>query len=68
MCFTFLKAKDTTSARRCARTTWSRPEALLDGPKTIHLPYDITAMGPDGRLFESEAGGDVQIGVEIPDG
>ena len=44
-------------------------KALLDGPKMIHLPYDVTAMGPDGRLFEPEAGGDVrQIGVEIPDG
>ena len=70
MCFTFLKAKGhNIGSSLCEDDMVETCKALLDGPKTIHLPYDITAMGPDGRLFESEAGGDVrQIGVEIPDG
>ncbi len=70
MCFTFLKAKGhNIGSSLCEDDMVETCKALLDGPKTIHLPYDITAMGPDGRLFEPEAGGDIrQIGVEIPDG
>ena len=70
MCFTFLKAKGhNIGSSLCEDDMVETCKALLDGPKRIHLPYDITAMGPDGRLFEPEAGGDVrQIGVEIPDG
>ena len=70
MCFTFLKAKGhNIGSSLCEDDMVETCKALLDGPKMIHLPYDITAMGPDGRLFEPEAGGDVrQIGVEIPDG
>lgn len=70
MCFTFLKAKGhNIGSSLCEDDMVETCKALLCGPKTIHLPYDITAMGPDGRLFEPEAGGDVrQIGVEIPDG
>lgn len=70
MCFTFLKAKGHSIGSSLCEDDMVEPcKALLEGPKMIHLPYDITAMGPDGRLFEPEAGGDVrQIGVEIPDG
>ncbi len=70
MCFTFLKAKGhSIGSSLCEDDMVETCKALLDGPKLIHLPYDITAMGPEGRLFEPEAGGDVrQIGVEIPDG
>ena len=70
MCFTFLKAKGhNIGSSLCEDDMVETCKALLDGPTMIHLPYDITAMGPDGRLFEPEAGGDVrQIGVEIPDG
>ena len=70
MCFTFLKAKGhNIGSSLCEDDMVETCKALLDGPKMIHLPYDITAMGPDGRLFEPEAGGDIrQIGVEIPDG
>ena len=70
MCFTFLKAKGhKIGSSLCEDDMIDTCKTLLDGPKTIHLPYDITAMGPDGRLFEPEAGGDVrQIGMEIPDG
>ncbi|MEM9891753.1 MAG: phosphoglycerate kinase [Actinomycetota bacterium] len=42
---------------------------LLASGATIHLPEDITALGPDGTLFDPDAGGDVrQIGVNVPDG
>ena len=70
MCFTFLKAKGhKVGSSLCEDDMIDTCKTLLDGPKTIYLPYDITAMGPDGRLFEPEAGGDVrQIGMEIPDG
>ena len=70
MCFTFLKAKGhSIGSSLCEEDMVETCKALLEGSKMIHLPYDITAMGPDGRLFEPEAGGDVrQIGVEIPDG
>ena len=70
MCFTFLKAKGhSIGASLCEDDMVDTCRALLDGPKPIHLPYDITAMSPDAKLFEPEAGGEVrQIGVEIPDG
>jgi phosphoglycerate kinase len=42
---------------------------LLEGPKTIHLPSDITALGPGGKIGDPSAGGEVrQLGVNIPDG
>ncbi|MEM9656103.1 MAG: phosphoglycerate kinase, partial [Actinomycetota bacterium] len=66
MAFTFLKAKghsvgssllEEDMVETCAR--------LLDGDKPIHLPEDVTALGPGGKLFEPEAGGEVrQAGVD----
>ena len=42
---------------------------LLDSDKPIRLPVDITALGPGGKLFEPEAGGEVrQVGQSVPDG
>ena len=70
MAFTFLKAKghsvgssllEEDMVETCAR--------LLAGSKPIHLPEDVTALGPGGKLFEPEAGGEVrQAGVDLPDG
>ncbi len=70
MAFTFLRARghsvgssllEEDMVETCAR--------LLDGPKPIHLPEDVTALGPGGKLFEPEAGGEVrQAGVDLPDG
>ena len=70
MAFTFLKAQghsvgssllEDDMVETCAR--------LLEGPKPIHLPEDVTALGPGGKLFEPEAGGEVrQAGVDLPDG
>lgn len=70
MCFTFLKAKGySIGASLCEDDMVDTCKALLDGPKPIHLPYDITAMSPDAKLFDPDAGGEVrQIGVQIPDG
>ena len=42
---------------------------LLQSDKPIHLPEDVTALGPGGTLFEPEAGGEVrQSGVDLPPG
>ena len=70
MAFTFLKSQghsvgssllEEDMVETCAR--------LLEGPKPIHLPHDVTALGPGGKLFEPEAGGEVrQAGVDLPDG
>ncbi len=70
MAFTFLKAQghsvgssllEDDMVDTCAR--------LLEGPKPIHLPEDVTALGPGGKLFEPQAGGEVrQAGVDLPDG
>src|SRR5690606_10099716 len=35
----------------------------------IHLPSDITALGPGGKIGDPEAGGEVrQAGTSLPDG
>ncbi|MDH3301227.1 MAG: phosphoglycerate kinase [Acidimicrobiia bacterium] len=70
MAFTFLKAQghsvgssllEDDMVETCGR--------LLDGPKPLYLPEDVTALGPGGKLFDPEAGGEVrQSGVDIPDG
>ena len=70
MAFTFLRAQghsvgssllEEDMIETCAR--------LLEQPKPIHLPEDVTALGPGGKLFEPEAGGEVrQAGVDLPDG
>lgn len=70
MAFTFLAAKghsvgesllESDMVETCAR--------LLDSGSVIHLPEDITALGPGGKLFDPAAGGEVrQVGASIPDG
>ncbi len=70
MAFTFLKARghnvgssllEPDMVETCAR--------LLEGPKPLYLPEDVTALGPGGQLFEPEAGGEVrQVGADVPDG
>ncbi|MEL7207917.1 MAG: phosphoglycerate kinase [Actinomycetota bacterium] len=70
MAFTFLAAQghgvgasllEADMVETCAK--------LLDSGATIHLPEDITALGPGGKLFEPEAGGEVrQVGASVPDG
>jgi phosphoglycerate kinase len=70
MCFTFLKAKGhSIGSSLCEDDMVETCARLLDQPKAIHLPYDITALGPGGKLFDPEAGGEVrQMGANLPDG
>lgn len=70
MCFTFLKAQGhSIGTSLCEADMVDTCRRLLDGPKEIHLPYDITALGPGGQLFDPAAGGDVrQMGADLPDG
>jgi phosphoglycerate kinase len=70
MCFTFLKAMghsigssllEEDMVETCAR--------LLDSDITLHLPTDITGLGPGGKIGDPEAGGEVrQFGRNLPDG
>lgn len=70
MCFTFLKAMghsigssllEQDMVDTCAR--------LLDAGITLHLPTDITGLGPGGKIGDPAAGGEVrQFGTNLPDG
>jgi phosphoglycerate kinase len=70
MCFTFLAAKghhvgdsllESDQIETCKR--------LLDSDVVIHIPHDVTALGPGGEIGNPDAGGDVrQLGCDIPDG
>jgi hypothetical protein len=69
MCFTFLAAQGHRSARRCSRPTRSTPAAALLESGKIHLPSDITALGPGGKIGDPDAGGEVrQAAPSLPDG
>jgi phosphoglycerate kinase len=70
MCFTFLAAQghpvgdsllEQDQIETCRR--------LLESDVPIHLPSDLTALGPGGKIGEPSAGGEVrQIGVNVADG
>ena len=70
MCFTFLKARGhRVGASRCEDSMVEHCRALLDGPVRIHLPHDLTALGPGGVPGDPGAGGEVrQVGADVPDG
>ncbi|NNE73466.1 MAG: phosphoglycerate kinase [Acidimicrobiales bacterium] len=70
MCFTFLAAQGhSVGASLFEPDMVDTCKALLDSGATIHLPSDITALGPGGKLFEPDAGGEVrQVGQSVPDG
>ena len=43
--------------------------ALLERGAGIHLPSDITALGPGGKIGDPDAGGEVrQVGTSMPEG
>ena len=71
MCFTFLAAQgNPVGASLFEADMVDTCRSLLDaaGDRLV-LPSDITGLGPGGKLFEPEAGGDVrQLGTAIPDG
>ena len=70
MCFTFLAAQghqigaslvEPDQIETCRR--------LLAETDAIHLPSDLTALGPGGKIGDPSAGGEVrQYGTDLPDG
>ena len=71
MCFTFLAAQGhPVGPARCSRRTRSRPAARCStAGAPIHLPSDITALGPGGKIGDPDAGGEVRRWASsLPDG
>ena len=70
MCFTFLKALGhQVGSSLLEEDQVDTCKALLDSGATIHLPSDITALGPGGKIGDPSAGGEVrQFGRNLPDG
>jgi phosphoglycerate kinase len=70
MCFTFLAAQGHhVGSSLLEEDKIDVCRELLDRTDAIHLPSDVTALGPGGELGNPGAGGEVrQLGVEIPDG
>ena len=70
MCFTFLAAK----GHRVGDSLLEADQIdtcreLLDSGITIHIPHDVTALGPGGQIGDPSAGGEVrQMGADLPDG
>lgn len=69
MCFTFLAAQGNSVGASLLETDQiDTCRRLLESGK-IHLPSDITALGPGGKIGDPEAGGEVrQAGTSLPDG
>jgi phosphoglycerate kinase len=70
MCFTFLAAQGRpTGASLLEEDQIETCRELLASGAAIHLPSDLTALGPGGKIGDPAAGGDVrQIGASVPDG
>src|SRR3546814_16225790 len=71
MCFTFLAAQGNPIGDSLFEADMvDTCRALLDqAGGTIHLPSDVTALGPGGKIGEPDAGGEVrQLPTSIPEG
>jgi phosphoglycerate kinase len=70
MCFTFLAAQGhRTGASLLEADQVDTCRLLLAAGTPIHLPSDITALGPGGVIGDPSAGGEVrQVGPSVPDG
>lgn len=70
MCFTFLAAQGhQVGASLLEQDQIDTCRRLLDSGATIHLPSDITGLGPGGKIGDPSAGGEVrQFGRDLPDG
>ena len=70
MCFTFLKAMGhQIGSSLCEDDQVDTCAKLLESGAVIHLPSDITALGPGGKIGDPSAGGEVrQFGRDVPDG
>jgi phosphoglycerate kinase len=69
MCFTFFAAQGkSVGASLLEEDQVDTCRRLLESGK-IHLPSDITALGPGGKIGDPDAGGEVrQAGTSLPDG
>ncbi len=70
MCFTFLAAQGhSIGASLVEIDQIDTCRQLLDDSESIHLPSDITALGPGGSIGDPTAGGEVrQMGTNLPAG
>lgn len=70
MCFTFLAAMGhQVGSSLLEEDQIETCRSLLDSGATIHLPSDITGLGPGGKIGDPSAGGEVrQFGRNLPDG
>ncbi|MGI9624260.1 MAG: phosphoglycerate kinase [Acidimicrobiales bacterium] len=70
MAFTFLKAQGhSVGSSLLEESQVSHCAALLESGAEIHLPHDLTALGPGGKIGDPEAGGEVrQTRVDLPEG
>lgn len=70
MCFTFLRAQGhSIGSSLCEEDQVETCRRILDSGAPIHLPSDLTALGPGGKIGDPSAGGEVrQFGVDLPDG
>jgi phosphoglycerate kinase len=70
MCFTFLAAQGhSVGSSLLEKDQIDTCKQLLASGATIHLPSDITGLGPGGKIGDPEAGGEVrQFGRDLPDG
>jgi phosphoglycerate kinase len=70
MCFTFLAAQGhSVGASLLEQDQIETCRRLLDSDVTIHIPHDITVLGPGGKIGDPSGGGEVrQVGADVPDG
>jgi phosphoglycerate kinase len=70
MCFTFLAAQGhSVGASLLEEDQIETCRRLLDSDVTIHIPHDLTVLGPGGTIGDPSAGGEVrQVGADVPDG
>jgi phosphoglycerate kinase len=70
MCFTFLAAQGhSIGSSLFEEDQVETCRKLLDSGAPIHLPHDITGLGPGGKIGDPSAGGEVrQFGTNLPDG
>lgn len=70
MCFTFLAAQGhAIGASLVEPDQIDTCRRLLASGMTIHLPHDLTVLGPGGTIGDPSAGGEVrQVGADVPEG
>lgn len=70
MCFTFLAAQGHAIGSSLVEPDQiDTCKRLLASGITIHLPHDLTVLGPGGKIGDPSAGGEVrQVGADVPEG